>query len=74
VTSLDMAGCSLTLAWLDHGLEGFWTAPADSAAFRRGPDIPAEPAAQECLANEEAPKIPPARPIRARSASASRRC
>jgi len=60
VTSLDMAGCSLTLAWLDHGLESFWTAPADAAAFRRGPDIPAEPAAPLRLADEGAPKIPPA--------------
>ncbi len=36
VTSLDMAGCSLTLTWLDDELEELWTAPADSAAFRRG--------------------------------------
>lgn len=40
VTSLDMAGCSLTLTWLDHGLEELWLAPAASAAFRRGADIP----------------------------------
>jgi dihydroxyacetone kinase len=36
VTSLDMAGCSLSLTWLDEELEGFWTAPADTPAFRRG--------------------------------------
>lgn len=36
VTSLDMAGCSLTLTWLDDELEDLWVAPADSAAFRRG--------------------------------------
>lgn len=36
VTSLDMAGCSLTLTWLDDELEELWTAPADSPAFRRG--------------------------------------
>lgn len=36
VTSLDMAGCSLTLMWLDDDLERLWTAPADTPAFRRG--------------------------------------
>lgn len=35
-TSLDMAGLSLTLMWLDEELERFWTAPADSPAFRKG--------------------------------------
>ena len=35
VTSLDMAGCSLTVAWLDDELETLWLAPADSPAFRR---------------------------------------
>jgi len=36
VTSLDMAGCSLTLSWLDDELEELWRAPADTPAFRRG--------------------------------------
>ena len=36
VTSLDMAGCSLSVTWLDDELEGYWTAPADTPAFRRG--------------------------------------
>jgi dihydroxyacetone kinase len=53
VTSLDMAGCSLTLTWLDQGLEGFWLAPADSAAFRRGPQIPSEQAPPLRLAAED---------------------
>jgi dihydroxyacetone kinase len=35
-TSFDMAGCSLTLLWLDDELERLWTAPADSPGFRRG--------------------------------------
>ncbi|SDD39804.1 dihydroxyacetone kinase family protein [Auraticoccus monumenti] len=35
-TSFDMAGCSLTLLWLDEELERLWTAPCDTAAFRRG--------------------------------------
>jgi D-erythrulose 4-kinase len=36
VTSLDMAGCSVTLAWLDDELERFWTAPCAALGFRRG--------------------------------------
>ena len=36
VTSLDMAGASLTLTWLDDELEQYWTAPAFTPAYRRG--------------------------------------
>jgi len=36
VTSLDMAGCSLTVVFLDDELESFWTAPADTPAYRKG--------------------------------------
>lgn len=36
VTSLDMAGCSLSITWLDDELEACWVRPADTAAFRRG--------------------------------------
>ncbi|WP_010697143.1 dihydroxyacetone kinase family protein [Saccharopolyspora spinosa] len=36
VTSLDMAGCSLTLTWLDPELERLWQAPADTPAYRKG--------------------------------------
>jgi dihydroxyacetone kinase len=36
VTSLDMAGCSLTLLFLDEELERLWTAPTITPAFRRG--------------------------------------
>lgn len=36
VTSLDMAGCSLTLMVLDDELEGFWRAAADTPAYRKG--------------------------------------
>jgi dihydroxyacetone kinase phosphoprotein-dependent L subunit len=31
-----MAGCSLTVFWLDDELEELWVAPADTPAFRRG--------------------------------------
>lgn len=36
VTSLDMAGCSLTLTWLDDELERLWRAPADTPAYKKG--------------------------------------
>jgi dihydroxyacetone kinase len=36
VTSLDMAGCSVTVTWLDEELERFWRAPADTPAYRKG--------------------------------------
>ncbi|MBJ8344309.1 dihydroxyacetone kinase family protein [Antrihabitans sp. YC2-6] len=40
VTSLDMAGCSLTITWLDEELERLWTAPADTPAYRKGSAAP----------------------------------
>lgn len=36
VTSLDMAGCSLTLMWLDGDLQELHDAPAATPAFSRG--------------------------------------
>lgn len=36
VTSLDMAGLSLTITYLDDDLARLWTAPAASPAYRRG--------------------------------------
>lgn len=62
VTSLDMAGCSLTITLLDDELETLWCDPADSPAFRKGAldgvrgeprrplDEPAETAAVEVSA------------------------
>jgi dihydroxyacetone kinase len=44
VTSLDMAGCSLTLMWLDEELERLWTAPADSPAYKKGGVVSSETA------------------------------
>lgn len=40
VTSLDMGGISLTLLWLDDELEELWSAPADTAAYRKGAVAP----------------------------------
>ena len=41
VTSLDMAGLSLTLVFLDEELEKLWMAPVETPAYRRGamPDV-----------------------------------
>lgn len=36
VTSLDMAGVSLTLCWLDEELAELWHASAEAAGFRKG--------------------------------------
>ena len=36
VTSLDMAGASLTLVWLDDEIEKYWFAPCDTPAYRKG--------------------------------------
>lgn len=36
ITSLDMAGLSLTLCWLDEELESSWTAPAYGPGYRKG--------------------------------------
>ena len=52
VTSLDMAGCSLTITWLDDELEAFWRAPANAPAFRKGTVAP--PQAAEARDNHTA--------------------
>jgi dihydroxyacetone kinase phosphoprotein-dependent L subunit len=43
VTSLDMSGVSLTLFWLDDDLATWWSAPADTPAFRKGTTDPKPP-------------------------------
>lgn len=45
VTSLDMAGCSLTVTWLDDDLERWWRAGADTPAYRKGAPVAHEGAA-----------------------------
>ncbi len=44
VTSLDMAGVSLTLTWLDDELEALWLAPCDTPVLKRGAIFATEPA------------------------------
>ncbi|MBO8194474.1 dihydroxyacetone kinase family protein [Streptomyces oryzae] len=50
VTSLDMAGCSLTVTWLDDELERLWLAPADTPAYRRGELAPEAPGTGDATA------------------------
>ena len=61
VTSLDMAGVSLSLFWLDEELEPFWSAPADSPAYRRG-SIAAPPAGSKDEARATSASPQPAAP------------
>jgi len=56
VTSLDMAGVSLTVSWLDDELETLWAAPANSPAYRKSPARSGKRATREV-------QTPKARPI-----------
>ena len=58
VTSLDMAGCSLTLCWLDDELERLWCAPADTPAYRKGPP-PAAESTEDTEVAEAEPVVEP---------------
>ncbi len=68
VTSLDMAGVSVTLMWLDDELEELWRAPAASPAFRKGTPRaesaaradPVDPVAVAASAVRAVPDAPPA--------------
>ena len=59
VTSLDMAGCSLTVMWLDDELEKYWRAPADTPAYRKGVTGAASEGARrsDAAAEAAAPKL-----------------
>ncbi|MFF4778226.1 dihydroxyacetone kinase family protein [Microtetraspora fusca] len=48
VTSLDMAGCSLTVVPLDDELERLWRAPADTPAYRKGAVAAAPAGVRRC--------------------------
>ena len=62
VTSLDMAGLSLTVVFLDEELERYWLAPADTPAFRRGAPDTAERAARTEVHTPGEEAIPEASP------------
>jgi dihydroxyacetone kinase len=55
VTSLDMAGCSLTVTLLDAELEKLWQLPADTPAFKKG-------SAQKVSAKQRSTSVDPSRP------------
>jgi dihydroxyacetone kinase len=63
VTSLDMAGCSLSITWLDDELEACWRAPAATAAFHRGasnePGLPAPARSKAAVADAVPATAPP---------------
>ncbi|GAA5087270.1 dihydroxyacetone kinase family protein [Microbacterium yannicii] len=78
VTSLDMAGVSLTMLWLDDELEELWRAPAASPAFRKGASAagarPVQPATPPTMAGTEFRReIVPATPASRAAASTARR-
>ncbi|KON64099.1 PTS-dependent dihydroxyacetone kinase, dihydroxyacetone-binding subunit DhaK [Komagataeibacter europaeus] len=56
VTSLDMAGCSLTMTWLDEELERYWRAPVETAALRHA-GITGEPDAADSVMEQEPPVV-----------------
>lgn len=66
VTSLDMAGASLSVMFLDEELEHLWLAPADSPAYKTG-SIEHGATARVVVA-EEAQAIPQGSPASARQA------
>jgi dihydroxyacetone kinase len=59
VTSLDMAGCSLTFSWLDDELADLWSAPCETPGFRRGPlDRPGRARAVHVVPRSESSERP----------------
>ncbi|MCF8556923.1 MAG: dihydroxyacetone kinase family protein [Candidatus Nanopelagicales bacterium] len=76
VTSLDMAGCSLTVTWLDDELLDCWSAPADTASFRRGdvdPQMGAESVALHHGSESSAEPVPASSAVSRGAADAARR-
>ncbi len=51
VTSLDMAGVSLTMCWLTDELADLWHAPAETPGFRKGSSSPPAVPARAVRAN-----------------------
>ena len=68
VTSLDMAGVSLTLTFLDEELENYWLAPADTPAYRSG-SVERSGEAKREVAAEEQSEIPAGSEASARQAA-----
>ncbi|GAA1444562.1 dihydroxyacetone kinase family protein [Nocardiopsis tropica] len=74
VTSLGMAGLSITLMFLDPELERLWAAPAVTPAFRRGHLPPRPPRTDDPAESRSTPPVipgdGPSRELGARIASA----
>jgi dihydroxyacetone kinase len=66
VTSLNMSGLSLTLFWVDDELLSYWTAPADTPAFRRGTTTARAQRTFDQPTEDEASQTPPATPAATR--------
>ncbi|MFJ9032398.1 dihydroxyacetone kinase family protein [Streptomyces sp. NPDC102274] len=62
ITSLGMAGLSLTLTFLDAELEALWTAPAATPAFRRGALAPRPPRTDDLTTTHRVPPVVPGGP------------
>ena len=60
MSSLDMAGLSLTMTFLDDELEQLWAAPVDTVAFRRGAVTDREARTSSADRTEAAAAVPPA--------------
>ncbi|MFD6341687.1 dihydroxyacetone kinase family protein [Streptomyces sp. NPDC060131] len=62
ITSLGMAGLSLTLTFLDAELEALWTAPAAAPAFRRGALAPRVARTDDLTTTHRVPPVVPGGP------------
>ncbi|OLT45968.1 dihydroxyacetone kinase family protein [Cellulosimicrobium sp. CUA-896] len=69
ITSLDMAGLSLTLTWLDEELEELWTAPTETPGFRRGSVVASRPRARRAAADAATSAVAEASPESRRAAA-----
>ncbi|MFE4540554.1 dihydroxyacetone kinase family protein [Streptomyces scopuliridis] len=63
ITSLGMAGLSLTVTFLDEELEALWTAPAAAPAFRRGAMAPRPPRTDDLTTTHRMPPVVPGGPV-----------
>lgn len=70
-TSMDMAGVSLTLTWVDEEIERYWNAPVDTPAIRRGNMEPPRFIDDSTLTTE-APRVTVTEPGSADSQAAAR--
>ncbi len=72
VTSLDMAGLSLTLLWLDDELEPLWRDTADTPAYRKGNLSPREHITVEAQLDAEAERAEASAPSQEAASIAAR--